>query len=339
MEYRRLGNSGLKVSIICLGTMMFGDRTPRPAAARIVGLAADAGINFIDTADSYGAGASEQVVGQLIGKRREHWVLATKVQNAMRPGDPNAGGLGRKWMMYEMGASLERLKTDYVDIYYLHRDDLGTPLAETVATMGDLIRAGKVRYFGLSNFHAWRIAEIVHTCRRLGVPEPIVLQPYYNAMNRMAEVEMFPACEYYGIGIVPYSPLARGVLTGKYSPDAKPAGDTRAGRKDRRLMETEFRRESLELAQRIKAHAESRGMTAGQFALNWVLHNRLVTSVLAGPRTVEQWQEYVGALQHGFDADDEALIDDMVAPGHPSTPGYNDPKFPIAGRKARSAVG
>src|SRR5688572_4589886 len=136
LEYRRLGNSGLKVSIICLGAMMFGDRTPRPAAARIVGLAEDAGINFIDTADSYGGGASERVVGQLIGKRRERWVLATKVQNAMRAGDPNAGGLGRKWMIYEIGASLERLKTDYVDIYYLHRDDLGTPLAETVATMG-----------------------------------------------------------------------------------------------------------------------------------------------------------------------------------------------------------
>jgi aryl-alcohol dehydrogenase (NADP+) len=336
MEYRRLGNSGLKVSIICLGAMMFGERTPRPDAARIVGLAEDAGINFIDTADSYGAGSSERMVGQLIPKRRSRWVLATKVQNAMGAGDPNSGGLGRKWMLDEIDASLTRLKTDFVDIYYLHRDDLGTPLAETVGTMGDLIRAGKVRYFGLSNFQGWRISEVVHTCRRMGVPEPIVFQPYYNAMNRMAEIEMFPACEYHGIGIVPYSPLARGVLTGKYLPGAKPASGTRAGRKDRRLLETEFRVESLKLAQRIKSHAEARGMTAGQFALNWVLHNKLVTAVLAGPRTVEQWREYLGALDHKFDARDEALIDRMVAPGHPSTPGYTDPKFPVAGRKARS---
>src|SRR5687768_4925176 len=239
--------------------MMFGDRTPRPAAARIVGLAEDAGINFIDTADSYAAGASERVVGELIRKRREHWVLATKVQNPMGAGDPNAGGLGRKWMVYEIGASLGRLKTDYLDVYYLHRDDLATPLAETVATMGDFIRAGKVRYFGLSNFQGWRIAEIVHTCRRLGVPEPIVLQPYYNAMNRMAEVEMFPACEYYGIGIVPYSPLARGVLPGKYSPDAKPVGDSGGARKEGRLMETDFRSESLELQQHDKPPPPGRG--------------------------------------------------------------------------------
>ena len=202
--------------------------------------------------------------------------------------------------------------------------------------MGDLIRAGKVRYFGLSNFQGWRIAEIVNICRRSGVPQPIVLQPYYNAMNRLAEVEMFPACQYYGLGIVPYSPLARGVLTGKYVPGRKPARDSRAGRNDRRMLEAEFRDESLKHAQRIKAHAGKRGMTAGQFALNWVLNNKLVTAVLAGPRTEQQWREYLGALDHKFDASDEALIDRLVAPGHPSTPGYTDPKFPITGRIART---
>jgi len=335
MKYRRLGESGLKVSPICLGAMMFGERTTRTVASRIVASAADAGVNFIDTADSYAKGQSERIVGQLIRKQRGRWVLATKVHNSMLAGDPNSGGLGRKWMMYEIEASLARLQTDYVDIYYLHRDDLGTPLAETVGTMGDLIRAGKVRYFGLSNFQGWRIAELVNTCRSLGVPQPIVLQPYYNAMTRLAEVEMFPACEHYGIGIVPYSPLARGVLTGKYVQGAQPPRDTRAGRNDRRMLETEFRPESLKYAQRIKAHAEKRGMTAGQFALNWVLNNKLVTSVLAGPRTEAQWREYVGALDQKFDARDEALIDRLVAPGHSSTHGYTDPKFPVAGRKAR----
>lgn len=336
MQYRRLGNSGLKVSTICLGAMMFGDQTTGAVAACIVDSAYDAGVNFIDTADSYAKGGSERLVGKLIAKHRDRWVLATKVQNRMIADDPNSGGLGRKWMMHEIDASLARLKTDYVDIYYLHRDDLDTPLEETVGVMGDLIRAGKARYFGLSNFQGWRIAEIVNTCRRLGVPQPIVLQPYYNAMNRLAEVDMFPACEYYGLGIVPYSPLARGVLTGKYAPGRKPARDSRAGRNDKRMLEAEFRSESLKHAQRIKSHAEKRGMTAGQFALNWVLNNKLVTAVLAGPRTEQQWREYLGALEHKFDARDEALIDRLVAPGHPSTPGYTDPKFPITGRIARA---
>jgi aryl-alcohol dehydrogenase (NADP+) len=336
MEYRRLGNSGLKVSPICLGTMLFGDRTSDAVAARITASALDAGVNFIDTADSYAKGESERAVGKLIAKNRDRWVLATKVQNITIAGDPNSGGLGRKWMTYEIDASLGRLKTDYVDIYYLHRDDLKTPLEETVATMGDLIRGGKVRYFGISNYDGWRIAEVVHTCRRLGVPQPVVLQPYYNAMNRLPEVEMLPACGYFGLGVVPYSPLARGVLTGKYIPGRAPAPDSRAGRKDRRMVETELRSESFQYAQRIKVHAEKRGMTAGQFALNWVLNNKLVMAVLAGPRTFEQWREYLGALEHKFTAADEALIDKLVPPGHPSTPGYTDPKFPIQGRVPRT---
>jgi len=148
----------------------------------------------------------------------------------------------------------------------------------------------------------------------------------------MPEAEVLPACASYGLGVVPYSPLARGVLTGKYAPGQAPAADTRAGHKDKRMMETEFREESLAMAQIFKAHAEKRGMSAGQFALNWVLNNRIVTSVLAGPRTFEQWTEYLGALEHPFSAEDEALVDSLVKSGHPSTPGYNDPKYPLCGR-------
>ncbi len=152
MEYRRLGNSGLKVSPICLGAMMFGEQTDEAVAGRIVDSALSAGINFIDTADSYAKGSSERMVGKLVAKHRERWVLATKVQNATIPADPNSGGGGRKWMTFELDASLKRLATDYIDIYYLHRDDLETPLEETVSAIGDFIRAGKMRYFGLSNF-------------------------------------------------------------------------------------------------------------------------------------------------------------------------------------------
>ena len=153
-------------------------------------------------------------------------------------------------------------------------------------------------------------------------------------MNRMPEVEVLPACAPYGIGVVPYSPLARGVLTGKYRPGAAPAEGTRAGAQDQRMMETEFREDSLLHAQKIKARAEARGMTAGQFALNWVLANPLIGSVLAGPRTLEQWDEYLGALDHEMLPEDEDFVDGLVAPGHPSTPGYSDPQYPITGRPA-----
>ncbi|MCX7140809.1 MAG: aldo/keto reductase [Proteobacteria bacterium] len=335
MEYRKLGNSGVKVSPICLGTMMFGERTDVAEAGRIVDSARAAGVNFIDTADVYVKGESERMVGKLLAADRHNWVVATKVGNAMGKG-PNDAGLSRAWMLRAIDGSLRRLGMDYVDIYYLHRDDPEAPTEETVVAMGEIIRAGKARYFGLSNFRGWRIAQIAELCARLNVPAPVVCQPYYNAMNRMPETEVLPACQSYGLGVVPYSPLARGVLTGKYAPGAEPAADSRAGRKDKRMMETEFREESMLMAQQLKAHAEKRGMSAGQFALNWVLNNRIITSVLAGPRTLEQWEEYLGALKHGFSAEDEALVDTMVKSGHPSTPGFNDPRYPVAGRPTYS---
>ena len=163
----------------------------------------------------------------------------------------NNGGSSRRWILAECDASLKRMALDHIDIYYLHRDDPRTPLDETVQAIGELIRAGKIRYFGVSNFRGWRIAEVVHLCERFGVPRPVVCQPYYNLLNRMPEVEILPACDHHGIGVVPYSPIARGVLTGKYAKDAVPQ-DSRAGRKDKRLMETEFREESLEIARKLK---------------------------------------------------------------------------------------
>ncbi|WP_173015765.1 aldo/keto reductase [Bradyrhizobium sp. TM102] len=336
MQYRQLGRSGLKVSPICLGTMMFGGPTDEATSKRIIDKARDAGINFIDTADAYSKGASEEVVGRAIASNRNAWVLATKLANPMGD-DPNCGGLSRRWVLQAADDSLRRLGTDHIDIYYLHKEDHSTPLEETVRAMGDLIRSGKVRYFGVSNYRAWRVAEICNICDRLGIDRPAVSQPYYNAMNRMPEVEHFPACSYYGLGIVPYSPLARGVLTGKYKPDAAPDKETRAGRNDTRMMQTEWRPESLQLAQEIKTHAGKRGITAGQFAVAWVLNSAFVSSIVAGPRTEEQWDGYISALDYRFTGDDEALIDRLVVPGHPSTPGYNDPAYPIEGRRARTA--
>ena len=334
MKYRKLGRSGLDVSTICLGTMNFGGATDEATSARIIGSAREAGINFIDSADVYGDGRSEEIVGRAIKSSRNAWVVATKVGNAMS-NIRNHRGLSRVWMTQACEASLRRLGVEAIDVYYLHREDHGTALEETVLAIADLVRAGKIRHFGVSNFRAWRVAEICNICDRLGIGRPVVSQPYYNAMNRMPEVEHLPACGNYGIGVVPYSPLARGVLSGKYEPGAPPPEGTRAGRADTRIMQTEWRPESLVLAQEIRKHAEARGMTTGQFALLWVLNNRFVTSAIAGPRTEEQWADYVGALAHSFTAEDEALVDRLVVTGHPSTPGYNDPAYPIEGRSRR----
>ncbi|MCB1543720.1 MAG: aldo/keto reductase [Methylobacteriaceae bacterium] len=335
MNYRKLGRSGLDVSAICLGTMNFGGATDEATSARIIGSAREAGVNFIDTADVYGDGRSEEIVGRAIKSSRSEWLVATKVGNAMGK-VRNHRGLSRVWIMQACDASLRRLGVEAIDVYYLHREDHGTALEETIMAIGDLVRAGKIRHFGVSNFRSWRVAEICNICDRLGIGRPVVSQPYYNAMNRMPEVEHLPACGHYGIGVVPYSPLARGVLSGKYDPAAPPPEGTRAARADTRIMQTEWRPESLQLAQQIKKHAEARGMTTGQFALLWVLNNRFVTSAIAGPRTQEQWADYVGALAHAFTADDEAMVDRLVVTGHPSTPGYNDPAYPIEGRPTRT---
>jgi aryl-alcohol dehydrogenase (NADP+) len=332
MQFRRLGESGLEVSTICLGTMMFGDRTDAATSQRIIASAFDAGVNFIDTADVYAKGASERIVGPVIAANRHRWILATKVGNVMTQ-SPHDGGLSRRWIVQACNDSLRRLATDYIDIYYLHKDDIETPLEETIEAIGDLIGAGKIRYVGVSNYRGWRIAEVVSLCAELSVPRPIVCQPYYNAFNRGPEVEILPACDYYGLGVVPYSPLARGVLTGKYPPGAEPPAESRVARRDRRMMETEFRPESLAMAEKIVSHASKKSLTATQFALAWVLNNRIVSSVIAGPRTMEQWSEYLSAVGKTLDAEDEGLIDSLVVPGHPSTPGYNDPQYPFFGRR------
>jgi aryl-alcohol dehydrogenase-like predicted oxidoreductase len=334
MEYRALGRSGLKVSPLCLGTMMFGGPTDEATAQRIVDHARDQGVNFIDTADAYTGGRSEEVVGRTIREHRAWWIVATKCANPTGPG-PNARGLSRRHVQYAVEASLRRLGVEAIDVLYLHKEDHGTPLDETVRALADLIRAGKLRFFGVSNYRSWRVAEICRLCDEAGIDRPVASQPLYNLLNRQVETEHLPACGYYGLGVVPYSPLARGVLTGKYRPDTPPPADTRAGRQDRRMMESEWRPESLRIAREIAEHAQARGVTPGQFAMAWVLNNRFVTAAIAGPRTEAQWEDYLGALSCRLDAADEALVDRLVSPGHPSTPGYNDPAYPIEGRVVR----
>jgi aryl-alcohol dehydrogenase-like predicted oxidoreductase len=304
MEYRQLGRSGIKVSTLTLGTMMFGGPTDEATSARIIDQAHEQGVNSIDTADVYGKGESERVVGRSIAAQRERWVLATKFANPLDSSDVNARGASRKHIVRAVEASLRRLNTDYIDLLYIHREDHETPVEETVRALNDLIQAGKLRYYGLSNHRAWRIAEFSHTAQALGLDAPVASQPLYNIANRQAEA-------------------------------ATPASDTRAGRSDRRLQQTEWRPESLELARRVREHAEARGLSAGQFALAWVLNSRYISSTIAGPRTEAQWQDYLPALRYRLTAEDEAFVDSLVTSGHPSTPGFNDPGHPFFGRLPR----
>jgi len=331
MQYHSLGKSPLQVSRLCLGTMMFADQTELAEARSIVDHAHEHGVNFIDTADVYSKGRSETMVGELLKGRRHDWVLATKLGNTMSE-RPNESHYSRAWVLRECEASLQRLGTDHIDIYYLHRDFNSMDLEEPLRAVATLLQQGKIRYWGLSNFRGWRIAELVHMARALNMPGPVVCQPYYNLLNRQPEVEVLPACAHHGIGIVPYSPIARGVLSGKYAPGSQPTEGSRAARGDKRMLETEFREESLQVAQTLKAHCDVTGRALSHFATAWVLANPRVSSVIAGPRTLAQWTDYLGALDCVIGAEDEALVDSLVRPGHPSTPGYTDPVYPPEGR-------
>jgi len=336
MDQVALGRSGLKVSPVCLGTMMFGSGADEAESRRIIDKARDFGINFIDTADVYNAGVSEEIIGRAIAADRNRWIVATKV------GSPPAGDAGARGLLAKSRVlrcaqeSAKRLQTDRIDIYYLHKEEHTTPLEETIGAMAELVRSGLIRAFGVSNYRGWRVAEICRLCDDLGIDRPIVSQPYYNALNRMPEVEHLPACAYYGLDVFPYSPIARGVLTGKYLAGEKPPADSRAARNDKRIMQTEWRPESFEIAQVIKRHAESRGITATQFAVSWVLNNKMISGVVAGPRVAAQLDDYIRALDYRFTKEDEDLVDTLVTAGHPSTPRYNDPAYPIEGRVPRS---
>ncbi len=314
MDYRNLGLSGLKVSPICLGTMMFGDPTDYAESARIVASARDAGVNFIDTADAYAKGESEKIVGKLIAGDRDHWVLATKVGNPMGDG-PNQRGTGRKRLLQAIDQSLDRLGTDYVDIYYLHKDFADIPLEETIGAMGDIVAAGKARFFGVSNFRGWRIAEVVRVCGELGVAKPVVCQPYYNAMNRQPEAEILPACHHHGIGVAPYSPLARGVLVGKYKPGEAPPPDTRAGRQ-----------RPADDADGVPRRVARDGAGAQGPCREEGAHGHRVRAQLGarqpdrderhrGPADARAVGGLPGRAGEGWDAEDEALVDSMVRDG------------------------
>jgi aryl-alcohol dehydrogenase-like predicted oxidoreductase len=331
MEYQSLGTTGIKVSPICLGTMMFGGQTNAAESTRIIHRALDSGINFIDTADIYNAGESERVVGGALAQRRDRVILATKGRQPMGDG-PNDRGASRRHLLQALDASLQRLSTDYIDVYYTHTPDYETPIEETLRALDDMVRSGKVHYIACSNFRAWRLAEALWTSDALGLHRFACVQPLYNIVNRDIEVELLPLCQEYGVGVVSYSPLARGILTGKYKVgESYPAG-SRASRNDPRMQQAELRDASLEVSQQIAEHCRRKGVAPSQFALAWCLANPILTSVIVGPRTMEQFDDNVGCLAVDISEADEAFIDSLVPPGEHSGKGFQDTAYPVLGR-------
>lgn len=332
MDYVRLGRAGVKVSRLCLGTMMFGGPTDEADSIRILHAALDRGLNFVDTANMYSLGGSETVVGKALVGRRDQVVLATKGRQKMGPG-PNESGASRVHLLRELDRSLRRLQTDYVEIYYVHAPDPDTPHDETLRALDDMVRSGRVHYLGCSNYRAWQLCEALGVSDRHDLHRFACTQPLYNLVNRDIEVELLPLAKSQGLGVVTYSPLARGVLTGKYEPGKEPPAGSRAARNDARMKQAEWRDESLEIAQRLRAHCQQRGVAPSQFALAWCLANPNVTSVILGPRTMEQFEDNFAALQVEITPADEALVDSLVPPGEHSGKGFQDTAYPITGRK------
>ena len=335
MEYNSLGQSGLKVSQICLGTMMFGGPTNELESIQIIHNALESGVNFFDTANVYNNGESERILGKSLRHVRDDVVIATKVCGAMGEG-PNQSGLSRLHIMSQLEDSLRRLGTDRIDLYYFHRTDPATPIHESLRALDDCIKQGKVRYIACSNFDAWRIYEGLSASEQMNLERFTCVQPLYNIVNRDIEVELLPFCQAQGIGVVPYSPLARGVLSGKYLPGQPPPSESRGARKDRRMLETELREESYEVAQQLipLAHAHSKTLT--QFALAWVLANPIISSVIVGPRTMPQLEDNLACLDCTLTQQDEETINRLVPPGEHTGKGYNDPSYPVLGRPLQS---
>lgn len=325
MEYRQLGRTGVQVSCLCLGCMMFGTRTSPEESYAIIDRAIDAGINFLDTANVYGRGRSEEVTGEALkcNGKRDKIVLATKVHGPMDDVDPNARGNSRRHIIEQCEASLRRLKTDYIDLYQIHRPQPSVPIDETLQALDDLIRAGKVRYIGTSTFAAWQLVESLWVAKELGLNRFVCEQPPYNILDRRIERELIPMAQTYGLAIIPWSPLGGGLLTGKYRRGQSPPPDTRfADIETNRIHKRRFVEGVFDVVEKLEPIAEAKGCTLSQLALAWCMHQPGVTSPIIGPRTMEQLEDNLGALDVTVTDEDRQRIDEIVAPGRVVSPFY-----------------
>jgi aryl-alcohol dehydrogenase-like predicted oxidoreductase len=324
------GKTGLMVSPMSLGTMMFGGATPDKDAQIIADMALDNGVFFWDTADMYSTGASEEVCGTLLKGRRNDVILATKVFATMSD-RPNDRGLSARHIMQACDDSLRRLKTDWIDLYYLHFPD-EAPIEESLRAMEDLCRSGKVRYLGCSNYRAWEIVGLLNTAKKNSWQPISAVQPLYNIANRDIEVELLPMTQHYGQGVTSYSPLARGILTGKYGGGSIPP-QSRLDRKDRRFLQAEYRGESIAVAEQLLPLAQRLGCTQAQLATRWAMANESIDSVIIGPRTIDQAEEAFGALNISWDSEAEEFVDSLIPPGCHSGKAFFDQHYaPVLGR-------
>ncbi len=323
MEYRNLGRTGVKVSKYCLGCMMFGGRTDEKDSIKIIDHAIDAGINFLDTANVYNHGRSEEVVGKALkhNGKRSRVVLATKVHGRMDDKDPNAQGNHRRHILEQCEASLKRLQTDYIDLYQLHRPSSDTPIDETLRALDDLIHAGKVRYIGTSTFAAWQIVESLWVAEELGLNRFVCEQPPYHLLDRRIERELVPMAQTYGIALIPWAPLAGGFLTGKYRRGEEPSEGSRyqEGSARGRLF-TDAAFDVLDVVLEI---AKEKGCTPSQFALAWGAQQPGITSPIIGPRTMEQLEDNLGAMDVKITDKDLTRIDEVAPPGRVTVPYYD----------------
>jgi aryl-alcohol dehydrogenase-like predicted oxidoreductase len=324
MERRTLGRTGVSVSELCLGTMMLGPWGNRDEdeCMRMIHRALDAGINFVDTADVYSEGVSEKIVGRALRGRRDDVVLATKVFGQMGP-DPNHHGLSRRWIMHEVEASLRRLGTDHIDLYQVHRPDPDTAIEETLEALTDLIRQGKVRYAGSSTFPGWLLAEAHHAAERAGLARFATEQPPYSIFVRHPEMDVFPVAREHGMGILVWSPLAGGWLTGKYrrgqeEPPGSRAGwaRKRGGRVGERFnLSRPGAQRKLDLVEDVLAVADKAGLPPAHLAVAFTLAHPAVTSAIIGPKTPDQLEDLLSAAGIRLDEDTLDAIDAVVEPG------------------------
>lgn len=318
MEYRNLGQTGVKVSPLCLGAMMFGQRgnTDHADCVRIIHRALDAGINFVDTANVYSSGESEEIVGEALQGRRDQVVLATKVHMPMGDG-PNERGNSRVNILREVENSLRRLRTDYIDLYQLHRPDPETPIEETLRALDDLVRSGKVRYVGTSTFAAWELVESYWVSDRHNVHRFRCEQPPYSIFVRHIENDVLPVCRKFGTGVIPWSPLNRGWLAGKYRKGQPVDPQSRAGRGDQFIDQPDSPtgQKKLDLVEELIPMAQEAGANLAQYALAWTLSNPVITAPIIGPRTMEQLEDNLGAIDVCIPPEHLKRIDEMVPPG------------------------
>ena len=307
MKYRQLGKSGLQVSAVGLGANNFGGRVDAKRTKSVVHAALDSGVNLIDTSNSYGAGLSEQYLGDALKGRREQAVIATKVSSRVADG-PNNSGNSRKHIFDQVDISLRKLRTDYLDLYQIHWWDPDTPLEETLRALDDLVRMGKVRYAGCSNFTAWQVCESYWTARSLGINSFVSVQPRYSMLYRQPEAEMLPLCERYGIGVLPYYPLENGFLTGKYRRNAPAPEGTRLAANDRGV----FTDRNFDILEKLEDFCAEHGRTILELAFAWLLASLSVSSVIAGATRPEQVEANAASASWELSAEDVTTVNSIL---------------------------